>query len=59
MSKSLGKRVRQYTLEGDFVEEYISTRYASDETGIKRPYISMAATGKKDSAGGFIWKYVE
>lgn len=59
MSKSLGKRVRQYTLEGDFVKEYISSRYASDETGIKRPYISMAATGKKDSAGGFIWKYVE
>lgn len=59
MSKSLGKRVRQYTMEGDFIKEYISSRCASDETGIKRPYISMAATGKKDSAGGFIWKYAD
>lgn len=59
MSKSLGKRVRQYTLDGKFIKEYTSSRYASEETGIKRPYISMAATGKKESAGGYVWKYVE
>ena len=39
------------TKEGDLINE------ASRMTGVPAKNISRAATGKTDTAGGFVWKY--
>lgn len=49
--------VIQYTLDGQFVAEYASTQEASRQTGIQ--HISDVCLGKRNKAGGFIWKYKE
>lgn len=59
------KPILQYTLDGEFVAEYPSTREAERQTGIKQTNISNCCIGairkgyKCKSAGGFIWKYKE
>lgn len=47
--------VRQYSLEGDFIAEYISHSDASRKTGIHQGSISRAVR-KKLTAGGYIWR---
>lgn len=49
------KIVEQYTLAGEFVAEYISTREAKRQTGIR--HISEACNGTMKTAGGYKWKY--
>lgn len=56
--KTTSKRVAQYNKDGTLISVYSSTGEASRETGVKQPGISMAASGKRGSAGGFIWKYI-
>lgn len=51
------KAIQQYSLDGVFLEEYVSIRDASKVTGISEKNISAAARGTNDTAGGFIWKY--
>lgn len=51
------KKVYQYTLEGDYVNEFESTVAASNYTGIFQASIAKAARGFQNTAGGFIWKY--
>jgi hypothetical protein len=50
--------VRQYDNSGAFVKEYISISEASRQTGIKLSKISYVCCGKRNSAGGFGWRYV-
>lgn len=51
------KTVIQMTKEGDLINEYPSVIEASRMTGVPAKNISRAATGKTDTAGGFVWKY--
>lgn len=51
------KRVQQFTLDGVFIKEFPSMSYAVAETGIQN--IKRVAWGKRKSAGGFIWKYID
>lgn len=49
--------VLQYTLEDEFVAEYISQHEAKRVTGIDNSSISRCCSGGYKTAGGFIWKY--
>jgi group I intron endonuclease len=55
----LRKPVIQYSLQGDFIKEWISTREVEKILKIDRGTISKCCNGKGyyKSAGGYIWKY--
>ena len=57
--KSCSKGVLQYTLDGEFVNEYPSTREASRQTGINQSDIVQCCRGHKNysHAGGYVWEY--
>ncbi len=48
--------VRQYTLEGIFLQEFYSITEASRVTGIGRKTIERCSNGTQISGKGFIWK---
>lgn len=49
-------KVTQRTLSGEFVAEYNSMREAEEKTGIPIQNISSVTSGKRRSAGGYIWE---
>lgn len=51
------KPVLQYTLNGEFVNEYPSVMETARQTGILQSNISMCCLGKRKTAKGFIWRY--
>ena len=51
----IAKLVKQYDLQGNFIEEYESANLASIETGICYTSIKKCRCGKQKTAGGFIW----
>lgn len=51
-----GKRVYQYDLNGNYIADYPSLIKASQETGIDYSCLKRAASGIRQTAGGFIWK---
>lgn len=53
------KPVKQYTLEGVFVEEYKCIKYASIDTNISKSSINSCCSNKLKTAGGFIWRYAD
>lgn len=57
--KDRSKPVEQYTLEGDFVARYPSTREASRQLNVKNLHnrISENCRGKRKTAGGYIWRF--
>lgn len=57
MRKKLGKRIEQYSLENNLINEFSSIAEASRDTNICRSTIGEVATGKKKTAGGYIWKF--
>ena len=58
ISKSLSKKVAQYTLDGDFIMEFESASVASKITGADRVTICNCCNNKVKKAGGYIWRYV-
>lgn len=50
------KTVCQYSKRGDLIKTYHSIRVASMMTGINETNISRCANGKRDSAGGYVWR---
>ena len=57
--KALSKPVNQYTLDGVLVKIWESTREAARELGVKQQSISKCCNGKRKTAGGFTWRYVQ
>lgn len=55
--KNLGRDVEQYTLDGLKVAEYPSAKRAYEQTGINASYIGTVCSGKRLSAGGYLWCY--
>lgn len=49
--------VYQYDLQGNFIKEWISASKVQRELGILNSKINMVCKGKRNKAGGFIWKY--
>lgn len=54
---AINKPIIQKTLEGEFIEEFYSTRDAQKKTGIDGSCISKVCKGKRKTAGGFNWSY--
>lgn len=59
MTKALGKRVNQYTKEGNLLGTYDSIKEAARQTGVKSSNISMTLMRNNKTAGGFGWKYAD
>lgn len=55
----LRKPVAKYTLNGEFITEYISALDASKACGIHQGNISACCNGRIKQSGGFIWKYID
>ena len=53
------KAVYQYTVDGDLINEYVSMKEASRETGVPDGSISANCSGKQRTAGGFVWRLKE
>lgn len=52
------KRVVQYTLDGEYVNDYPSVQAAAEHTGSVRSSISSVLTGKRQTHKGYKWKYM-
>lgn len=55
--EKLGKAVKQYTKQGEFLQEYRSASDAAELTGICRANILMNCNGQLKSAGGYVWTH--
>lgn len=51
------KRVVQFDMDGNFINEFISIHEAKNVTGISRDCISNCCRGKYKHAGGYVWKF--
>lgn len=59
MKKIASKRIAQYDKEGNFIKEYSSYREAEKAMGNTQRHIGDCANGKRKSAYGFIWKWID
>jgi hypothetical protein len=55
--KNKCKPVIQFDVNGNFVNEYMSTSMASNQTKISKVDIRRVCNGKRSTAGGYKWKY--
>ena len=54
-NEKMSKPIIQYTKEGVFIREWVSTITASKQ--LKIHHISECCKGKRKTCGGFLWKY--
>jgi hypothetical protein len=57
INNKASKIVLQYDLKGNFIKKYYSIAQAGRETGANHTHISSCCKGKRNTAGGFKWKY--
>ena len=57
LQKGKTKRVEQYDIEGNFIKEWGSQIKASKKLNINKGNISSCCSGKRNEAGGYVWKY--
>lgn len=53
------RKVKQYDLDGNFIQEFISSRMAERFTGIKHQNIIEVCRKGQHTAGGYRWTYSE
>lgn len=51
------KKIFQFNLNGDYIKSFDSLKEAADSIGIMANNISINASGRTKTAGGFIWRY--
>lgn len=56
---NLSKRIAQYDKKGNFIKEYSSYREAEKAMGNTQRHIGDCANGKRKTAYGFIWKWID
>ena len=54
-----GKKVGQYDLNNNFIREYSSTCEASRLNAFNQSNISACCRGKRKTASGYIWRYLD
>lgn len=54
---TMSKKVLQFTKSGEFIKEYPSINEVERHTNISHCSISECCSGKRKSAGGFVWRY--
>ena len=52
------KPISQYSMTGKFIRSFDSAKSASDFTNISSSNITLCCKGKRHSAGGYIWEYI-
>ena len=52
------KAVQQFSLEGEFVNEFKSVSEASKYTGCNKTSIAKVSRGERKSCGGYLWRYI-
>lgn len=57
ISKVQGKKVYQFDLNKNFLNEYKSLKEAAEKLNLKSTHIGRVCKGKRKSTGGFIWSY--
>lgn len=57
MKHSLSKGVKQYTIEGIFIEEFRDSKLASVKTGANEKSIRNCCNRKYKTSGGYTWKW--
>jgi len=57
INNKMNKAVRKYTKDGYFIEEYYSISEAGRANGINISNIARCCKYKRESAGGFVWRY--
>lgn len=55
LSKTRGKKVNQYDLDGNYIQTFYSVNYAEKITKIKHIY--DCCNGKLKTAGKYVWRY--
>lgn len=53
------KAVAQYDKDGNLIATYKSLKEACSHTGANNGSVSNVCTGKRKTANGFIWKYID
>ena len=56
-SEKMGRVVYQYDLDGNFIQEFRSVRFAADCLSLSHSNISRSCNGKSKHAGGFVFRY--
>jgi hypothetical protein len=56
-SEKMGRIVYQYDLDGNFIQEFRSVRFAADCLSLSHSNISRSCNGKSKHAGGFVFRY--
>jgi group I intron endonuclease len=51
------KKIQQFTLDGEFVNEFDSVSEASKQTGCNKSGIAKVSRKERKSCGGFYWKF--
>ena len=51
------KKVVQYTLDGEFIKEWLSAREAEAALGIARTGIGKCCLGQYKQCGGYLWSF--
>ena len=59
IAKTRSKPVGQFTLDGKLLKTWTSAMEAGKQIGFNYSHVSEVANGKRKTAYGFIWKYVE
>jgi len=57
MAYSQKRAVEQYSLDGEYINEFDSLGLASMKTGVLKSGIWQCCKGTYKSSGGFLWKY--
>lgn len=57
IAEKLSKPVFQYDLNGNFIKEWPSTMEVERRLGFANTHISKCCLGKRNTAGGYKWKY--
>lgn len=58
ISKEVNKKpIFQYTLEGDFIQEWPSIGFAATQLGVEQTSISANLRGLYKHAGKYLWRY--
>lgn len=55
ISKRVSKKVKQYSLQNEFIKEWNSLTSAAEGTNISLSQISACIHGRQKTAGGYIW----
>lgn len=59
ISQSLSIPILMFTKDGEFIREFPSAKIAEKELGISHSHISQCCTGKRQTTGGYKWKFAQ